>query len=220
VDLISTPFPPIWRLAAWALVVPLAAWAAWSAPWRYVVRGETAHVWFGGMLGLALLWMLKATIGSGFTFHLLGVSLLALLVGPQLALIGAALVVAIVTLLRDGLWANYALNVSVMAAVPALVTMAILRFAERRLPPNFFVYIFVVAFLGSMLAMAAAGVVASLAVVLGGGQPTGLVFQEYLPYFIYLAFGEATVTGMLVTLLVVYRPGWVTTFDDARYLRR
>jgi uncharacterized membrane protein len=25
-------------------------------------------------------------------------------------------------------------------------------------------------------------------------------------------------TGMILTLLVVYRPEWVTTFDDRRYL--
>jgi len=67
--------------------------------------------------------------------------------------------------------------------------------------------------------MIAAGVVASVAVVLGGGQPATVIFGQYFPYFVYLAFGEATVTGMLTTLLVVYRPGWVATFDDARYLR-
>ena len=45
-----------------------------------------------------------------------------------------------------------------------------------------------------------------------------LVFGEYLPYLLYLAFGEATLTGMLLTLAVAYRPQWVATFDDARYL--
>ena len=29
----------------------------------------------------------------------------------------------------------------------------------------------------------------------------------------------ATASGMVMTLLVVYRPRWVATFDDARYLR-
>ena len=35
-----------------------------------------------------------------------------------------------------------------------------------------------------------------------------------------LAWGEAFATGMLVTLMVVYKPEWVSTFDDARYLGR
>jgi uncharacterized membrane protein len=32
----------------------------------------------------------------------------------------------------------------------------------------------------------------------------------------YLAFGEATATGMVLTLAVVYRPQWIATFDDDR----
>ena len=33
----------------------------------------------------------------------------------------------------------------------------------------------------------------------------------------YLALGEATLTGIALTLAVVYRPQWVATFDDAWY---
>lgn len=218
-DLINLPLPPAWQWGAAALLAPLLGWAALTAPWQRFQASEPVHVWYGTIFCLALLWSIKASIGFGFTFHLLGVSLFTLLAGPQLALLGAALDVAIVTALRDGLWPNYALNTLLIDALPVLVTAAVLRFAERRLPPNFFVYIFAVAFLGSALAMLAVGVSASAVVVLGGGQPGAVVFDEYLPYFIYLGFGEATITGMLMTLLVVYRPAWVATFDDARYLR-
>ena len=41
---------------------------------------------------------------------------------------------------------------------------------------------------------------------------------EYLPYFLLLAFSEAWLSGMVMTLFVVYRPNWVLTFDDSRYL--
>jgi len=35
-----------------------------------------------------------------------------------------------------------------------------------------------------------------------------------------LAFGEATLTGMLLTLGVIYRPRWIATYDIDRYLPR
>jgi uncharacterized membrane protein len=35
----------------------------------------------------------------------------------------------------------------------------------------------------------------------------------------HLAFGEATLTGMVLMLMVVYRPHWVATFDDALHQR-
>jgi uncharacterized membrane protein len=190
-----------------------------TAPWQRFKASEPVHVWYGTIFGLTLLWSIKASIAFGFTFHLLGVSLFTLLAGPGLALIGVEWVVAIVTALRDGSWANYALNMLAMGAVPVFVTAGALWVAERWLPPNFFVYIFFVAFFGSALAMIGAGLVASVAVVLGGGQLASVIFDQYFPYFVYLSFGEATLTGMLATLLVVYRPAWVATFDDARYLR-
>jgi uncharacterized membrane protein len=34
-----------------------------------------------------------------------------------------------------------------------------------------------------------------------------------------MAWAEAFLTGAAITLMVVYQPGWVATFDDRRYLR-
>ncbi len=105
-----------------------------------------------------------------------------------------------------------------MVAVPVATSWLVLRVAERRLPPNFFIYVFVAAFFGAALSLAAAGIAGATALTWGAGRDPQLVFGEYVPYLIYLAFGEATVSGMALTLAVVYRPQWVATFDDARYI--
>jgi uncharacterized membrane protein len=153
------------------------------------------------------------------TLHLLGVPLFTLLAGPQLALIGTTLVVVIVTALRDGWWGNGALALLLLGAVPVLVTACTLLAAERWLAPNFFVYVFVGAFFGPGVAMSMVGLLTSAALVWAGAQPATVMFDQYLPYLLFLGFAEATISGMLATLLVVYRPAWVTTFDDTRYLR-
>jgi uncharacterized membrane protein len=33
-----------------------------------------------------------------------------------------------------------------------------------------------------------------------------------------MSWAEALLTGMVMTMMVIYRPDWVVTFDDARYL--
>ena len=43
--------------------------------------------------------------------------------------------------------------------------------------------------------------------------------QEYLPYYYLMSFAEAFVTCGLITLFVVYRPHWVYSFRDERYLK-
>jgi uncharacterized membrane protein len=105
------------------------------------------------------------------------VSLFTLLAGPQLALIGTALVVAILTALPGGCWANCGLNTLAMGALPVLVTAGALRATERCLPPKLFMYIFVVAFFGPGLAMFVTGLFASAAVVLGGAQPATVILM-------------------------------------------
>lgn len=217
-DLINLAFPVAWQAGAYVLLAPVLVWAALTAPWRRFDASQAAHVWYGAVFGVTVLWSIKASIPFGLTFHLLGVPLLTLLAGPQLALIGTALVVMIVTALRDGWWANGALNILALGAVPVLVTMGALRAVERWLPPNFFIYIFVAAFFGAGVAMFVAGLLTSAAIVLSGAQRTTPIFDQYLPYLLFLGFAEATITGMLATLLVVYRPAWVSTFDDARHL--
>jgi uncharacterized membrane protein len=44
------------------------------------------------------------------------------------------------------------------------------------------------------------------------------LLKEYLPVYLLMAWGEAFLTGMLVTLMVVWKPAWVATFSDERYL--
>ncbi|HYQ98616.1 MAG TPA: energy-coupling factor ABC transporter permease [Casimicrobiaceae bacterium] len=204
--------------AGWILAAPLVAHAVRVAPWRRVIAGEAVHAWYGGIFCLIVLWSIQATIGDTFTFHLLGVSAFTLAVGPALALAGAALALALEIAVRGATWVNAGVAFVTMVAVPVAVTALVLRFAERRLPPNFFVFVFVGAFFGAWLSYGAAALAGAAVLALGAFPSAATVFGEYAPYFLYLAFGEATLTGMVITLAIVYRPQWIATFDDARYL--
>jgi uncharacterized membrane protein len=217
-DLTVVTLPAAWIVAGWAFALPLLAMVMRVAPWQRFGASEPVHVWYGAIFGVVALWSIQATVGAGFTFHLLGVAAFALLVGAPLALAGTAIAVAVNVAVRNGIWANAALVWLAMAAIPVGTSWLVLRLAERALPANFFVYIFVVTFFGGALSLVTAGVAGALLLTFAAGLPAELVFGEYVPYLLYLAFGEATLTGMVLTLAVAYRPQWVATFDDARYL--
>jgi uncharacterized membrane protein len=218
-DLTAVAFPSAWAGAGWALALPLLAAAARGAPWQRFKASEAVHVWYGTIFCLVVLWSIQATVGDGFRFHLLGAAAFTLLVGAPLALAGTAVAVVVDIAVRDGLWANAALAWLTMGAVPVGAAWVVLRLAERALPPNFFIYVFVVTFFGAALSLVAGGITAAALLTIAGGRPSELVFGEYVPYLVYLALGEATLTGMALTLAVAYRPQWVATFDDARYLK-
>ena len=216
-DLLAVALPRAWIIAGWVCLLPMLAWAARVAPWSRFAEGERVNVWCGGIFCLVALWSVQATVGAGFTFHLLGVAAFALMVGAPLALLGGALAIAALLAVHGGNWENAGIAFVTMAVVPVAVITGVLRLAERLLPPNFFVYVFVGTFFGAWLAYGAAAL-AALTVLALTAEPGARVFTEYAPYFLYLGFGDATLTGMVLTLAVVYRPRWVSTFDDRRYL--
>jgi len=218
VDVTAVVLPAGWAIAGWLAAVALVAVAARRAPWKRFAESEQVHVWYGTIFCLLILWNLQATVGEGFRFHLLGAGAFTLLAGPALALVGGAVVTIVQIAVRGGIWINAGLAFLTMVALPVGAAWSVLRLAERWLPPNFFIYVFIVTFFGAGVSLAVAGLAGAGVLTWGAGRPAALVFGEYAPVLVYLAFGEATLTGMALTLAVVYRPHWVATFDDARYL--
>ncbi len=216
-DLLAVALPRAWNLAGWMCLLATLAWATRAAPWPRFAETAQVHVWFGGIFCLVALWSLQATVGAGFTFHLLGVAAFALMVGAPLALLGGMLAVAALVAVHGGHWGNAGITFMTMVVLPVVVVTGVLRLSQRFLPPNFFVYVFIGTFFGAWLAYGAAALVA-LTILAAIAEPGTQIFGEYAPYFIYLGFGDATLTGMVLTLAVVYRPHWVSTFDDRRYL--
>ena len=106
-----------------------------------------------------------------------------------------------------------------MGAVPVAVSWGILRAVERWLPAHLFVYLFVAAFFGAAAALLATGLAASTLLGAAGVYSFDYLGAEYIPWLLLMAWAEAFTTGAAITLMVVYRPEWVATFDDARYLR-
>jgi len=204
--------------AAVVAAVACMAWAVWRAPWARLRENEQSHVFLGAIVATAVLWSIGTAIGPLPRLHLLGATLLYLMFGLPLAIVAMGVVAALATAFLPGEWLLAAPRALLGGALPALTSHAVLRFCERRLPANFFVYVFGAAFFGGGVSMLAAGAAtaAALAAFLPEAQLPG---ESLVPVLLMLGFGEATFTGMLATLMAVYRPAWIHTFSDERYLQ-
>ena len=60
----------------------------------------------------------------------------------------------------------------------------------------------------------------AVAAILGyaGAYTSQHILSEYLAFAPLMMFSEAWITGMLIAIFVGYRPGWLSTFEDSRYL--
>lgn len=215
-------FPQAWALGAWPPLLAVWFWCFRTAPWKRLGDSVQLNVWLGTIVMLVLLWSMKAGVKPGLNLHFLGATMFALMFGRQLAIIGFSLVLAGITLNgellgREG-WLAYGLNGLVLAVFPVLLADAMRRGVERWLPGNFFVYVFVTAFFGAAAVVMATGLLASALLWLAAVYPAPTLLDDYLPYYLLLGFAEAWLNGALITLMVVYVPHWVGSFDDRRYL--
>jgi uncharacterized membrane protein len=211
--------PLAWCAIGWVAAAVTLGWAAWRAPWARLLANEQSHVFLGAIVAIALLWTIAARIGPLIHVHLLGATLLYLMFGAPLALLAIAAGAAVSTLAGDAEWSAFGARLLAAGVVPIVISHWVLRLAEARLPANFFIYVFVGGFLGGGLAMLGTSL-ASTAIIAFALPAGGSAFEAWTATPLMLAFGEATLTGMLATLFVVYQPAWVGTFSDRRYLAR
>ena len=208
------PVSSLWIAAL--LYAALLAGAVLTAPWQKILDKESSNIYFGAVAFIAVVWILRAGIEPGHNYHLLGATALCLMFGWQFAFMAISLVLLITTWQGPAGWEAFAMNALVMGAVPVLFTRFMLYVCQRRLPHNFFIYIFVNAFLTGALSILLCGLAAS--VVLNLSVSDGMPGSSYLQVIPLLMFGEAFLNGMIMILLVAYKPHWVSTFHDRWYL--
>lgn len=211
--------PAPWYWVAHLLFAPALGWSLYAAPWRRLRDNEQLHLFLGTCVTLMVLWSIKTGIRPGLNFHLLGATAFTLMFGPRLAIVGLSVVLLGATIFGYSGWESFSVNGLLMGVLPASVSFLIFRLVDGKLPNHFFVYIFLNAFVGAGLAMAATGLAATWLMAAAGAYSADYLYSQYLPYFLLMGWSEALLTGMTMTMLVVYRPQWVGTFDDARYIR-
>jgi len=218
VNLFDNALPAVWLWGGNLVTALLLFVTLRSRPWAWLDSNSRQHAYAGATVVCMLLWSISAKLGGGPSFHLLGTTVLTLMFGPRLAYVAACIALMGVSLAGGAGWIAYGVNALLMGAVPIAVSYGIYRWADRRLPNHFFVYVLVCAFVNGALAMMACRLAALTLCWYADIPETGTATSDYLLASVLLAWGEALTTGMMMTVFVVYRPGWVMLFDDARYI--
>lgn len=216
-NLVSANIPAAWLWILWSLSVLLGVLIARRAGWTMLKDAANLNVFLAASVAVLGLWLIKTGIKPGLNFHLLGATALTLMFRPLFALLAIALITAAVTFWH-GEYAAFSANWLIMGAVPVGVSWALFRLIDGKLPNHLFIYVFLNAFFGAALAVTAVGLTSTAFASLAGAYPLAYLLEEYLPYYLLMAWAEAFATGMLITVMVVYKPEWVATFDDRRYL--
>ena len=207
--------PPLLVLGAGLMTLPFEPWT--------ILRGPALrNPWLAALVLLPWLWSMAARLPGALPVQLSLASLTVLMFGWPLAVwtwLGAA--VAAAWLAQPAVFGHplaWLLQASTIALWNGLVpgTIALLAgLATRRwLPHHLMVYILARGFGATLLAMSLTGMLWVYTQPLPVGSDSGtLLLGRWL-----IAWGDAGATGMLTSIFVAFRPEWLATYSDRRYL--
>ncbi|MCW9025400.1 MAG: energy-coupling factor ABC transporter permease [Gammaproteobacteria bacterium] len=187
-------------------------------PWKQMAEPGKLHVFLGTCVGLMVLWNMSATFLPGLDYHFLGTTLLTLMFGWRQAFLAINLILLSMILGGHADWQTHSINALIMGLLPIAIAQSIFNFADRKMVNNFFIYVLFNGFFGAALTMCLLLLSSSCLLLLGDIYTLELLNYKFYPYLPLLMFPEAFITGMLITIMVAMTPGWVSTFDDHRYI--
>lgn len=207
--------PPLLVLGAGLMTLPFE-------PWAILRRPALRNPWLAALVLLPWLWSMAAHLPGALPVQLSFASLTVLMCGWPLAVwtwLTAAVAAAWLeqpTLLGQPLaWLLQASTIALWN-VPGTSPIALLAgLATRRwLPHHLMVYILARGFGATLLAMSLTGMLWVYTQSLPAGSDSGtLLLGRWL-----IAWGDAVTTGMLTSIFVAFRPQWLATYSDRRYL--
>ena len=213
-SLFSTQF--IGMTAVAAAVVMLVA--VRHAPWRKLLDGSNSNVFFGALVCMLILWVLRTEMEEGLVFHLSAMTALTLMFGWSMAIIGGSIVLGAVILFGMGDWSGFFPSMLVEVLAPASLTWFSLLLVRALLPKNFFIYVFINAFLTGGVVAVLSALLTMLFLLSASSYTWEMLNRSYLPFFPLMFFPEAVLNGWIMTILVGLKPQWVFSFSDEEYL--
>jgi uncharacterized membrane protein len=206
-------------LLGWGVTLSALAQALWHLRRQrlpFLPDGAAQHGWLAAVVSVTMLWSLHVRSPLGLDFGLLGSALFALVYGRARATLGLLGAAALATALHGGTWLNLGVVGVALAVVPAWLATALQGQIERRLPRNLFVFIIGNGLFVTLVttAVCSALLLSMAAVELPAMVPVG----DHYAYALLLAWGEALLTGMLFSALVVFAPRAVLTYRQELYL--
>lgn len=218
--LAASVLPQSFYLIGWLGLTFLAWRWLMSGDWRRLAEPIRLNLFLAATVAVLALWQIRTGIQPGLAFHLYGIAALTLMFGFWRATFAGVLILLANAAFGHGSWQALGVDALLVAALPAAVSWGVYRVLEWKLPNHFFVYVLGNGFFGAALSVAAIGLATTALMSVAGVYPLDYLLTHYTPYAtLLISWAEAFSTGMAITVMAVYRPAWLETFDDVKYIQ-
>jgi uncharacterized membrane protein len=198
-----------------AVILACMCASLWLKPWRMLVGTELLTPLLATLVLLPWLWALPSLHHMPLQLHWSGAPLVTLMLGWPLAVL-ALVAVGITTTLISATSVDTATALIVwQGLLPATFTLLLGAALRRWVTHHPFVYVLGRGFLGSVLCIFAASLLAQWT---GHELPNVSSGLSVIAFWL-MAWGDAFITGMMCAIFVAFKPHWLATWSDNLYLK-
>jgi uncharacterized membrane protein len=198
-----------------AVILACLCASLWLKPWRMLVGTELLTPLLATLVLLPWLWALPSLHHMPLQLHWSGAPLVTLMLGWPLAVL-ALVAVGITTTLISATSVDTATALIVwQGLLPATFTLLLGAALRRWVTHHPFVYVLGRGFLGSVLCIFAASLLAQWT---GHDLPNVSSGLSVIAFWL-MAWGDAFITGMMCAIFVAFKPYWLATWSDQMYLK-
>lgn len=217
-NLSANLFAPGWYWSFNLLFGALLVLSLYFIHWQALFRDTGLQHRLGvALVAVVCIWSMRAGISEGLGIHFFLITSVHLVFGWQLAIWVIALALLGMVWIGREVWQGIGINAFVSAIVPMLCTYTLWRIQEAKKLYNPFAFIFIVCFLGAIVSVIASGLLLTWLLWASGAYAFEDIVQQFWIYVPLIALPEATINGIIITALVVFRPHWVRFFDEEKY---
>ena len=155
----------------------------------------------------------------GLIFHFYGASLLTAMFGPAIALSILFPVAALGIYALQGDYVLASQHYLMVSVLPTFFAYISIQIISRFIPKHLFVLILGNGYVAAFMSVVLSGALLLIIRILFNDS-NQIDLEGWLLGLIIIAFMEGSLSGMLLAIFLIFRPHWVSTYNEAAYMSR
>ena len=206
-----------------AVVVFLAA--LYKCPPSVFSRPPLSVLAVAAILFLAIAWNVSPTLPGqtpgkfyGLIFHFYGAALLTAMFGPAIALTILFPVAFLGIFVFQGGMIEAAQHYLMVCVLPTFFAYFSIQVIHKYIPKHLFVLILGNGYVAAFMSVILSGTVLLIGKMVFAESGAHIDLEGWLLGLIIIAFMEGSLSGMLLAIFLIYRPNWVSTYNESAYM--
>ena len=201
--------------------------ALYFSPPQIFTKHPLSFLAIVSILFLAIAWNVSPTLPGqapgkfyGLIFHFYGASLLTAMFGPAIALTILFPVAFLGVYVVQGGFVEASQHYLMVCVLPTFFAYLTIQAIQKYIPKHLFVLILGNGYVAAFMSVILSGSFLLLVRMLLGYAASSFDFEGWLLGLIIIAFMEGSLSGMLLAIFLIFRPNWVSTYNEEAYMSR